>query len=306
MDREGELMYHALANCATIADFEAWIETYPKPWGVEANFGIIDAQGGAAYYEMNNDRYIKYDVNAEADGYRVVTNFSFAGRYEDYEGWERYQTASAEMKENFSREKEMSAVEAIDLFSRTYRHEVLGVNFNKDNAPEFTVDQDFIPRRITSAVVAFEGVKAGDKPVHTVMWTALGYPACAVAVPLLVSGEHLPAYMKARNENAKEGNALNCEMCDKSLKVKNEWAFPLHISNGKKYVSMQNILRGADGKPSLINCSQEVEQKIVKDFVPLYQQWVEGALTDQAFFKLYDQMAKQWMKKYDAVFAPYL
>ena len=69
---------------------------------------------------------------------------------------------------------------------------------------------------------------------------------------------------------------------------------------------MQNILRGADGKPSLINCSQEVEQKIVKDFVPLYQQWVEGALTDQAFFKLYDQMAKQWMKKYDAVFAPYL
>jgi hypothetical protein len=273
---------------------------------VEANFGIIDAQGGAAYYEMNNDRYIKYDVNAEADGYRVVTNFSFAGRYEDYEGWERYQTASAEMQENFSREKEMSAVEAIDLFSRTYRHEVLGVNFNKDNAPEFTVDQDFIPRRITSAVVAFEGVKAGDKPVHTVMWTALGYPACAVAVPLLVSGEHLPAYMKARNENAKEGNALNCEMCDKSLKVKNEWAFPLHISNGKKYVSMQNILRGADGKPSLINCSQEVEQKIVKDFVPLYQQWVEGALTDQAFFKLYDQMAKQWMKKYDAVFAPYL
>ena len=95
MDREGELMYHALGNCATIADFEAWLTTYPQPWGVEANFGVIDAQGGAAYYEINNHRWIKYDVNAEANGYRVVTNFSFAGREEDYEGWERYLTADA-------------------------------------------------------------------------------------------------------------------------------------------------------------------------------------------------------------------
>ena len=100
MDREGELMYHALGNCANLSDFEQWLETYPKPWGVEANFGIIDAQGGAAYYEMNNDTWIKYDVNDEANGYRVVTNFSFAGRYEDYEGYERYLTASATMREN--------------------------------------------------------------------------------------------------------------------------------------------------------------------------------------------------------------
>ena len=306
MDREGELMYHALANCATISDFEQWIETYPKPWGVEANFGIIDAQGGAAYYEMNNERWIKYDVNEEENGYRVVTNFSFAGRYEDYEGWERYQTATALMKENFSREKEMSALDAINIFSRTYRHEVLGLNFNQTNAPEFTVDQDFIPRRITSAVVAFEGVAAGNKPIYTVMWTALGYPACAVAVPLLMSGEHLPSYMKARNEHAKEGKGLHCEMCDKSLQIKDKWAFPLKISNGKHYVDTQNILRGADGKPSLVDCSQKVEDKIVKDFAPLYQQWMNGALTDYSFFKLYDRMASQWMKKYDAVFAPYL
>lgn len=306
MDREGELMYQALAHCATIADFEEWIQTYPQPWGVEANFGIIDAQGGAAYFEMNNDKYIKYDVNQEPDGYRVVTNFSFAGRYEDYEGWERYQTATALMKENFSREKEMTAIDAINLFSRTYRHEVLGLNFNKDNAPEYTVDQDFIPRRITSAVIAFEGVKSGDDPKYSVMWSLLGYPACAVAIPLLVTPDHLPAYMTARNPLAKEGKLLNCEMCDKSLKIKNEWAFPLHISNGNKYVSMQNILRGAEGKPALLDCTREVEQKILGDFLPLYAQWVEGALSDQAFFRLYDQVAKQWIKKYDATFAPYL
>jgi hypothetical protein len=206
MDREGELMYHALANCATIADFEAWLESYPQPWGVEANFGIIDAQGGAAYFEMNNSRYIKYDVNAEQSGYRVVTNFSFAGRYEDYEGHERYLTASAIMQEAFSREKEMTAIDALNLFSRKYRHEVLGVNYYQENAPQYIVDQDFIPRRITSAVVVFEGVKAGSNPLHTIMWTALGYPACAVAVPLLVHGAHLPYYMLARDTAAAQAN----------------------------------------------------------------------------------------------------
>ena len=306
MDREGEFMYHVLGQCANIQEFENWLETYPQPWGVEANFGIIDAQGGAAYYEINNHRWIKYDVNDEANGYRVVTNFSFAGRYEDYEGWERYQTATTIMQEKFSREKEMTAIDAINYFSRTYRHEVLQLNYSPVNTPEYAVDQDFIPRRITSAVVCFEGVMAGDKPLHTVMWTALGYPACAVAIPLLMHKDHLPTYMKARNEHAKEGQQLNAEICDKSLQIKNEWAFPLHISNGNKYVSIQTILSGAEGKPALIDCAQEVEKKIVKDFMPLYDQWTKSALSDQVFFKWYDQTAKQWIKKYDTVFAPYL
>ena len=78
MDREGEFMYHVLGQCATLQEFEAWIDTYPQPWGVEANFGIIDAQGGAAYYEINNHRWIKYDVNEEANGFRIITNFSFS------------------------------------------------------------------------------------------------------------------------------------------------------------------------------------------------------------------------------------
>lgn len=306
MDREGELMYHALGNCATIADFEAWLMTYPQPWGVEANFGIIDAQGGAAYYEMNNSRYIKYDVNTIPEGYRVVTNFSQAGRYEDYEGWERYQTATAIMKEAFSKEKEMTAMDALNLFSRQYRHEVLGVDYDAENAPEYTVDQDFIPRRITSAVVYFEGVKEGGNPLHTVMWTALGYPACAVAIPLLMDKKHLPEYMLARDAKATEGEGLHSEMCDASLKIKNEWAFPLKISNGKRYVNMQNILRGSEGKPSMLACTDTVEKAIVEDFAPLYMQWTQGELSNKAFWQAYDDVAEKWMGKYYEIFQPYL
>ncbi len=306
MDREGELMYHALANCATIADFEAWLESYPQPWGVEANFGIIDAQGGAAYFEMNNSRYIKYDVNSEQSGYRVVTNFSFAGRYEDYEGYERYLTASAIMQEAFSREKEMTAIDALNLFSRKYRHEVLGVNYYQENAPQYIVDQDFIPRRITSAVVVFEGVKAGSNPLHTIMWTALGYPACAVAVPLLVHGAHLPYYMLARDTAAAQANDLHSEMCDASLAIKDQWAFPMHISNGKRYVALQTILVGNENKPALMTCTNDVEAKMQSDFLPLYQQWTTDKISDEEFWQSYDHMANRWMQTYYDTFQPYL
>ena len=305
MDREGEFMYHVLGQCATLQEFEAWIDTYPQPWGVEANFGIIDAQGGAAYYEINNHRWIKYDVNEEANGYRVVTNFSFAGRYEDYEGWERYQTASAIMQEKFSREIEMTAIDAINLFSRKYRHEVLGVNYYQENAPKYIIDQDYIPRRITSAVICFQGVKAGSDPKYSVMWSALGYPACAVAIPLLMNSSSLPAYMLAHNPKAKKGEALHCEMCDASLQIKDQWAFPMHISNGKRYVALQTILVGNENRPALMTCTNDVETKIQSDFLPLYQQWVEGNLDDKTFYKWYQQSSKNWMKYYYSAFEPY-
>ena len=52
MDKEGEVMFKALATCRTLADFEKLLDKYKRPMGVEANFGVIDAEGGAAYYEV--------------------------------------------------------------------------------------------------------------------------------------------------------------------------------------------------------------------------------------------------------------
>ena len=94
MDREGAVMYRALEICATLSDFEHFLDTLTRPMGVEANFGCIDAFGGAAYYETWNDGYVKRDVTEMEDGYCVVTNFSVTGRREDWKGVERYETAS--------------------------------------------------------------------------------------------------------------------------------------------------------------------------------------------------------------------
>ncbi len=51
---EGRLMKEALQNCADIDEFEAFLKQLEKPVRLEANFGVIDAKGGAAYFELGN------------------------------------------------------------------------------------------------------------------------------------------------------------------------------------------------------------------------------------------------------------
>ena len=56
------------------------------------------------------------------------------------------------------------------------------------------VDQDFIARGSTASSVVVQGVKKGERPELTTMWTVLGYPPTGVAMPVWVKGadEALP------------------------------------------------------------------------------------------------------------------
>ena len=147
MDKEGFVMYRALEICATVEDFEHFIDTLSKPMGVEANFGVIDAQGGAVYYEIDNWRIrAKYDVNEEPTGYRVVTNFTWKGREEDRKGVDRYERAC-----------ELLAETCIPIAE--WDHDFLINKISRSGAP--------ILRAITTASIVFE---------DGVMWASLGQP----------------------------------------------------------------------------------------------------------------------------------
>lgn len=147
MDREGFVMFRALEVCATVADFEHFLDTLGRPMGVEANFGVIDAQGGAVYYEVDNWRIRgRYDVNEEPSGYRVVTNFTWSGRQKDRKGVERYHKACTLLSET------CIPIDAWD-------HDFLINTISRSGAP--------ILRPITIASVVFEG---------DTMWACLGSP----------------------------------------------------------------------------------------------------------------------------------
>lgn len=136
MDREGLVMYRALEICRTTADFEHFLDTLARPMGVEANFGVIDADGGAAWYEVNNRKWTKFDVNEEPSGYRVVTNFTFTGRKKDRKGVDRY-------------EKACSILASTEVPVAGWDHRFLIDNISLSGTP--------ILRDISASVIIFEG-----------------------------------------------------------------------------------------------------------------------------------------------------
>ena len=147
MDKEGFVMYRALEVCATVQDFEHFLDTLSKPMGIEANFGVIDANGGAMYYEVDNWRIrAKYDINEEPTGYRVVTNFTWQGRVADRKGVDRYEKACTLLAET-----------CIPISE--WDHDFLINKISRSGAP--------ILRDITTASIVFEG---------DTMWASLGQP----------------------------------------------------------------------------------------------------------------------------------
>jgi len=315
MDQEGALMFKALGICANTNDFEIFLDTLSRPMGVEANFGVIDAQGGAAYYEVNNDSWIKYDVNDPSvapAGYRVVTNFSESGREEDYMGYERYLTAKAIMKEieNNLKVSEMDHSEFFNNFSRNYRHEVLGIDLNKNYDKMIEsgffngriVDQDFIPRRITSAEIVVEGVKPGTDPKYTVMWTILGYPVTSVALPLLVGEKDiLPSYVKYSDSNT------HSEISDMAMNIKMNNIFPDKVSNGKYYIDLQSVLKGKNGKPALLDTCKELENNTINpEFKYIFDKWSKEKMKDEKFYSKYSDLMDRIFAEYKSKFAPFM
>ena len=295
MDKEGEVMYKALGVCRNLADFEYFLDTLSKPYLVESNFGVIDAEGGAAYYEVNNYKWIKYDVNEEKEGYRVVTNFSESGRPEDYQGWERYLTASDFMKnlpKNREGKYDINHSTLFNGLSRSYSHKLLGIE-NLKNV-KYAVDQDFIPRKSTSASIVIEGVQPGEDPKYTVMWTILGYPACSVAIPIMTwDCDIIPYYMK------KSADSNNSLLCDKALQIKNNYVFDLKISNGNRYLNAENVYK-------LIECSEKAEKAINSDFNILLCRLREGRVKEEDFKESYYKATHSYFRTYLSAFASYL
>ena len=92
----GRIIYRALEVCATVEDFCHFLDTITKPSLIEANFGVIDAKGGAAMFEVDYYKYTMYDANDPKDapyGYIARTNFSFAGEVNRGAGYVRYMEA---------------------------------------------------------------------------------------------------------------------------------------------------------------------------------------------------------------------
>ena len=203
LELEGVLMRRALEVCATLEDFEHLLDTLPRPLCVDANFGVIDAHGGCAYYETGNQGYVKFDANDPAvapEGYLLRTNHGLSGDRKRDQGVERFYAITYFMKHT---NRPFKAEKLITSAPRHLRHGLTGVDL-WSNLPLSKEDttwvnfRDFIPRYITSSCLLVQGVKPGEPGSHTIGWTIIGYPLTCVAIPVVITASgQLPRTIQA-------------------------------------------------------------------------------------------------------------
>ena len=178
---EGTIMKKALGICRTVDDFEAYIKSLPQPNGLEANFGVIDAEGGAAYFEVHDFGYARFDASDAPGGYLVRSNFSLTGREGEGKGYDRYEIADSAMR---SRGGGFTAEWILDSLARN----------------------PVICRETTVSSTVIEGVGPADPKGSSLIWTIPGYPLAAYAIASWVeAGDRIAPPLKS----SRRGSSLN-------------------------------------------------------------------------------------------------
>ena len=288
--KNGEVIYRALEICATVEDFCHFLDTISKPSGIEANFGVIDAQGGAAMFEVDGNSYKMFDANdpdVAPHGYVARTNFSNGGELNKGYGYVRF----LEVDRVLSKACAMGGITPQLIFNdiaRSFRNNILDIDlrsgdFNYPKTSGWFTDQDFIPRNNTSCSIVVQGVKKGENPELTVLWTILGYPPAGVAVPLWVK-DNLPAMMSYDKD--KEAAPLSAA----SLKLADEKVFHFKQGGGTKhYLHWENLynLQGT----GIMQRMMPLEEKVYQEALPLQQKWYkDGKVNVKELDALYGRL----------------
>lgn len=225
-----KLMYKALAECENAIEFEQMLERMACKM-MPANYGIIDKDGNAFYYEVGEVSWTRIDVDNIQDNHITFTNFSQSGSRNNRIGLERCVTATAIMNETIERERIITPRSLFDNISRSFRNEFLNIDLKKQDNPfgDYFVDGIFIPLKTTTFSAVFQ---------RGVAWIMLGYPPTSVVVPVLMNRE-LPPFM------CKSGERQTAEIYNKSFELKKR-IFDINVGEGNKYFNF-NLLYNMAG-----------------------------------------------------------
>ncbi|TAJ10739.1 hypothetical protein DMA11_18460 [Marinilabiliaceae bacterium JC017] len=290
-DQEGVVMKKALQQCATLADFEKLLNELPRPMGVDANFGVIDAQGGAAYYETGNYGFKKVDANdplLAPHGILIRTNYSFSDNVDEGYGYIRFASAQ-EALYDAAAAKKLSPEYLFNHVSRNLVHGLTKADLS-ENLPEnlsdtrFVSMDDYISRFSSTAATLIVGVAPGEKVNQTMMWTILGMPLCSVAVPTwLAGGKALPEVVARSRED-------HAPLCDAAL-VLHDKLFSIKRGSGYKYIDQAWLLNKEN--TGIMQKLAPIEQQVFSETATRMSQWNGGD-----FNKKNVQAYYQWLDNY--------
>ncbi len=212
----GTFMRQALTTCSTVADFEALlVQTNATGRTTRANYGVIDASGGAAMFEAGNHTFRKYDATDPTEapmGFIVRTNFAFTGDGSGT-GQVRYERA-VDLLNGAALSGTLTHAFLLRSAARDLKNNVvdpypLPYEGGQDGRPAGFIRTVYsINRESTRSATVFRGVLAGEDPRLTTMWTILGEPVCSIA---------LPVWPLAGAEPPELGGPARAAMCDEAI-----------------------------------------------------------------------------------------
>ncbi|WP_439183184.1 hypothetical protein [Carboxylicivirga taeanensis] len=295
-DQEGYFMKEALQKCATLKDFETLIRKRPSPKGLAAHFGVLDAQGGVAFYEVNNYGFTKFDANDPAqapNGYLIRTNYSFTGKKDVGYGFIRYQTA----QDLFYQAEAMGQLNAqtiLQQFSRCLKHSVLDTDYRKTystipKGQHFINSGDLITRHGSSSAILIEGVTKDESPDLSTIWSMVGFPNTCLSIPVwLKGGNNLPSTLVA-------DGAENCQLNVLSLQLKKR-CYPIERSSGYKYLNVSELIN-SDGN-GIIQQLEGTEASIFSVTEQMLSKWHKSSPASKDIQEIYTLMDNLVLKTY--------
>lgn len=287
-DTEGSFMRLALETCASVGEFESLLRSVSGEWGLAANFGVIDAEGNAAYFETGYDHFVKYDVNdpeTAPDGYLIRTNFSISGKGEGGQGYIRYDATQA----LFSEREIFTPEFIIAKATRNLHHGAMKRHIGNMRLPKNRDDrtlvafQDYIVRYWSASVTVIEGVLPAENRENSVIWTVMGFPFTAMLTPVFFSpaGE-LPDVIGG----GKPGEVPF--MAEAALELKKD-LFPLEHDDHENYLDLAKLMnRRRDGYLQII---EKKEKTILERFYTAREAGTPEART--AYYEWLDEYVRE-------------
>lgn len=290
--KNGALMKRALEICADVSDFRNYLDTLCRPMRVRSNYGVIDAQGGGSFFEVNGTEYKEYDVNdfrVAPHGYLVRANFSFSGTFNDGSGYVRYQEAQEKLF-TASVTGEITPKWLFTNLSRSFHNPLLGIDlkngrYNRPETNGWFVEQDFIARLKSTCAVAVQGVKKGEDPSFTTMWTVIGYPPVTPAVPVWVSGSEtkLP-----QTVSLKDGR---CALCDAASHIRDK-IYSYHRGLGTELYFNWELLYNKHGT-GYMQRNESLEDSLFDNVYSRIDKWRDNpSVPVKEIFRLYGDFDK--------------
>ena len=291
-EANGRVMRRALEVCATVEDFRHFLDTIAKPSLIEANFGVIDAKGGAALFEVDYYKYVMYDANNPQDapcGYIARTNFSFSGKVNEGAGYVRFMQED-KLLLPASATGQITPQWIFNELSRSFANPMMGIDlksgdFNRPKTRGWFVDQDFIARSSTASSVVVQGVKSGENPELTTMWTILGYPPTGVAMPVWLKGadKALPKLM-ARDSVKKVSPLGNWSV----ILAGDVYSYKQGMGSNR-YMNWEKLYNAE--KNGYMQLLAPVEEEVFKRTQPLLKEWYKkGNIDMKAMRTLYNEL----------------